>query len=75
MGLRGNSAGDCLSVVSLGEMGRDDGGSVGGGTSFLLAAESTKGGRTAEEWFSWGIVAESSMWVVRRVGAPDDVVL
>ena len=41
--------------------------------SFLLAAESTKGGITAEEWFSWGIVAGSSMWVVRRVGAPDDV--
>ena len=30
MGLRGNSAGDCLSVMGLGEMGRDDGGSVGG---------------------------------------------
>ena len=28
MGLRGNSAGDCLSVVGQGEMGRDDGGSV-----------------------------------------------
>ena len=31
--------------------------------SFLLAAESTKGGFTAEEWFSWGVVAGSSMWV------------
>ena len=43
--------------------------------SFLLAAESTNGGRTAEERFSWGVVAGSSMWVVRRVGAPDDAVL
>ena len=24
--------------------------------SFLLADESTKGGFTAEEWFSWGVV-------------------
>ena len=51
-------------------------------TSFLLAAESTKGGG-GWGWggsYSGGVVflggvSGSSMWVVRRMGAPDDVVL